>query len=151
MDKFDFIDSAVEAELRSRGVYASVTKGASMRPLFKTNRDVIFLKVPSDELKKYDVVLYKNGAGRYTLHRIVRVFPEGFIIRGDNTYAPERVPKDRIIGVLTDFNRRGKKHSVTDFGYRFYSRLWTFIYPARFLMYKALYLAYRVYKKIFKK
>lgn len=150
MDKYGFIDSAVEAELTSSGVYASVTKGTSMRPLFKTHRDMIILKKPDAEPKKYDVVLYRMSGGKYILHRIVKVLPDSFIIRGDNTFSPEHVAKDKILAVLTEFNRKGKKHYVTDRGYRMYSRVWNFIYPARFLFHKGLSLARRGYRKIFR-
>lgn len=148
MSNCEFFDSTVESELRESGVYASVTKGSSMRPLFKTNRDVVILKRSDTEPRKYDVVLYKSGEGKYILHRIVKVLSDEFIIRGDNTYIPERVAKNRILATLTEFNRKGKKHSTEDFGYRLYSRLWNFIYPARFLVFKALTLAYGCYRKI---
>ena len=151
MDKHGFVDSAVESELLSSGVYASVTKGVSMRPLFKTHRDMIILKRPDAELKKYDVVLYRTNSGKYILHRIVKVLPDAFVIRGDNTFSPEYVAKDRILAVLTEFNRKGKKHSVTDRGYRIYSRVWNFIYPVRFLSHRMLAIARAAYRRIFKR
>ena len=151
MTNLDFTDSTVEAELRDHGIYASVTKGASMHPLFKTNRDIVILKKPDGELKKYDVVLYRTDGEKYILHRIVRVLPDKYVIRGDNTFFRELVARDRIIGVLTEFNRNGKKRKVTDRGYRFYSRLWCFIYPIRFLVHKATSVAYRAYRAIFKR
>ena len=63
MDKELIYDSALEAELMTSGVYASVTKGVSMSPLFKTNRDMIILKRPERDLKRLDVVLYKAPSG----------------------------------------------------------------------------------------
>ena len=114
MDNYGFVESAIENELCQSGVYASVTKGSSMRPLFKTNRDVVILKRCDAEPKKYDVVLYKDGTGKYILHRIVRVSDKCFVIRGDNTFINERVSKNCILAVLTEFNRKGKKHLVTD-------------------------------------
>lgn len=151
MSNCEFFDSTVESELRESGVYASVTKGSSMRPLFKTNRDVVILKRSDTEPRKYDVVLYKSGEGKYILHRIVKVLSDEFIIRGDNTYIPERVAKDRILATLTEFNRKGKKHKIDEIGYRMYSRFWNFIYPIRFLIFKSFMLAHRIYRKIFKK
>ena len=144
-------DNSVERELRENGVYASVTKGASMRPLFRTNRDMIILKVPTEEPKRYDVVLYRTRSGKYVLHRIVKVLPEKFLIRGDNTYTLEHVEKSRILAVLTEFNRKGKKHTVNDVSYRIYSRIWNFIYPVRALYVKLRRLAGKIYRKIFKK
>lgn len=151
MDNCGFYESTIESELRECGVYASVTRGSSMRPLFKTNRDVVILKRCDSDPGKYDVVLYKDGKGKYILHRIIRVLPEEFIIRGDNTFVNERVAKQGIIAVLTEFNRKGKKHSVTDTGYRLYARVWNFIYPIRFLFHTAYRLAHKVYRALFKR
>jgi signal peptidase I len=146
-----FFDRTVESEIRENGVYASTTKGTSMRPLFKTNRDVVILKRCESEPKRYDVVLYKDAAGKYLLHRVIRVKDSFFIIRGDNTYRREVVAKDRIIAVLTDYNRKGKKRSTNDVTFRIYSRFWCLIYPLRLLIHKGLSLARRVYRKLFKR
>lgn len=151
MNDYGFGDSTVENELNRSGAYASVTKGTSMWPLFKTNRDVVILEKCKTEPKKYDVVLYKTSSGKYLLHRIIKVTPDEFIIRGDNTFVPEHVAKDRILAVLTEYNRKSIRHSVTDTGYRFYSRLWNFIYPIRFVFHKLLGLARKIYRAIFKR
>lgn len=146
-----FYDSTVEAQLLNDGAYVSTTRGTSMRPLFKTNRDVIILKRLDKEPEKYDVVLYRTKDGKYILHRIIAVKENVFIIRGDNTFVREKVAKDRILAVLTEYNRKGKKHSTSDLSFRIYSRLWHFIYPVRFLAHKALSFARKVYHKLFKR
>ena len=151
MSECAFVGNSVETELAEHGVYASVTRGASMRPLFKTNRDVIIVRTPSAPLVKYDVALYRTPSGKYVLHRVVGVRDGVYLIRGDNTFVLERVPHESVIGVLTEFNRKGKKHSVTEASYRLYSRLWNFIYPVRLLYHKTFCLAYAVYRRIFKR
>ena len=120
----------IEKELRESGYYASTTKGVSMEPLFRTHRDMIILKAAEGELKKYDVALYKYK-DKYVLHRVVGVREDCYLIRGDNTYVLERVPKDAILAVLVEFVRAGKKHSCRDFRYRVYSVLWTKSYHLR--------------------
>ncbi len=140
----------IERELLSGG-YISITKGISMYPLFKTGRDVVKLITPLEPLKKYDVVLYKVAEGKYVLHRIIGVRSDEFIIRGDNTYRKEHVKKGRILAVLTEFKRKGRAHKVTDRSYLLYSRFWNFIYPIRYIAYHILMLAYKMYRKIFKK
>ena len=151
MDNRGFYDSALESELQKSGVYASVTKGVSMRPLFKTNRDMVIIRKPTEELRRFDVALYKLPSGKYVLHRVIKVLPDKYVIRGDNTYSREYVPKEWVIGVLTEFNRKGKRISVENKGYRLYARLWNFIYPVRYLYVKARSLAGRAYRKIFKR
>ena len=142
----------IEKILEADGVYASVTEGTSMRPLFKTHRDMIVVKRADAPLNKYDVALYKVGA-KYILHRVIGVDLERdvYIIRGDNTYAKEYIPRANVLAVLVSFNRKGKRHEVTDFSYRLYSRVWNFIYPIRFVTHWAFSIAKRTVKKIIRK
>ena len=151
MDNLRFNATAVESELQKNGVFASVTSGVSMRPLFRTNRDMVILKKPERDLRKYDVVLYRVKSGKYVLHRIIRIDGNTLVIRGDNTYSLEYVDKSEVLAVLTEFNRKGKRISVENKGYLFYAKVWNFIYPARFVLKKALSLAKRVCKKLSKR
>lgn len=57
-------ESPVLEQLRLHGTYASLTSGPSMKPLFKTHRDVVMLSVPNREPQKYDVVLYPAPEGK---------------------------------------------------------------------------------------
>ena len=124
--------STLERELLETGIYASVTSGTSMQPLFRTHRDVVVLERPKGEIHRYDVVLYKAAdTGKYILHRVLRVRDNLYVVRGDNTYIKEYVPRGEILGVLVSFTRKGKKRTVKSFGYILYSRLWCFIYPLR--------------------
>lgn len=139
-------------ELERHGCYASVTEGVSMRPLFRTHRDVVILKKPERALRKYDVVLYTTAKeGKYLLHRIVKVKSDEYLIRGDNTYVLEHVRPERIIAVLTEYNRKGKRKSVDSFLFKFYSHFWNFIYPIRFMCHKLRRLLARIYRKLVKK
>ena len=144
--------SSILCELEQHGSYASVTEGVSMRPLFRTHRDVVILKKPSRELKKYDVVLYTTSTeGKYLLHRIVKVKKDEYLIRGDNTFIIEHVSPQRIIAVLTEYNRKGKRKSVDRFAFRLYSRVWNFIYPVRLVFHKLRCLLGKIYRGIFKR
>jgi len=146
-EAFDY--TTVERELENNGVYASVTRGNSMEPLFKTHRDVVIVKRIDCELKPYDVALYRGNDGNYILHRVLKVKDDYYVIRGDNTFAKEYVPKCEVVGVLISFNRKGKEHSVSEFGYKLYSRLWRFIYPIRCIKRFLRRLAGRVYRFFF--
>lgn len=142
----------VESELDKHGVYASVTSGTSMRPLFKTHRDVIIVKKPQGELKKYDVALYRSQSGeKCILHRVIGVRDGIYLIRGDNTFVLERVPKDKVIAVLAEFNRAGKRHSVDELGYKLYCRIWHYVYPFRYLWHAFYRLMVRAYRFVFKR
>lgn len=109
-------------------------KGVSMMPLLRQDRDLFTLvKKGPERCKKYDVVLYKDGLGRYILHRIVKVKPDGYVIRGDNNYADEFRTDEEILGVMTAFIRDGRTHTVKETGYRLYSILRCGLYPVRSL------------------
>lgn len=150
MQTAEFAD--IESTLAEYGTYASVTRGASMRPLFRTHRDMVILAKPTGMLSKYDVALYKVGS-MYVLHRVVGIDKTAgvYLVRGDNTYALERVPFDAVIARLIAFNRKGKRYDVTARSYRFYSKLWVAIYPIRFLFKKIEGLLRRIYRFFFKK
>ena len=141
----------IERELSENGFFASNTIGTSMQPLFKTHRDMVMIKRAEGELKKYDVALYKTGVGRYVLHRVVKVKKDSYLIRGDNTYKIETVPKSSVLGVLYAYRNTKKRHTVEDFSYKLYSRIWVFIYPLRLLAYRFRILLSRTYRLFFKK
>ena len=146
-----FATGFIEGELDKHGTYASTTRGVSMEPLFRTGRDVVFISRPEGELKKYDVALYRAHNGNYVMHRVVKVTNSEYLIRGDNTFVLEHVPKDGIIGVLTEFNRKGKRHRCDERGYLIYAKLWNFIYPVRYLLHVARRVAGKVYRTVFKR
>ena len=118
-----------EEILKQDGRLVYKTRGVSMLPMLHQNRDLVVIR-PAGRLQKYDVALYKRGEA-YVLHRVTDVKGSCYLIRGDNTYVQERVPKDAVIGVLTEFVRKGRKYAVSDRGYRIYVRIWCAIYPAR--------------------
>ena len=145
-------DLNIETVLLRDGIFASVTVGSSMRPLFKTHRDMVVLKRVSGMLNKYDVVLYRVN-DKYILHRIIGIDRDRgvYIIRGDNTYSKEYVKFDKILASLISFSRAGKHHSVTDLTYRIYSVVWNILYPLRYVARRPYSLLSRAYRKIFKK
>ena len=122
--------AAFEEILANDGILVYKTRGVSMEPMLRQNRDLVVIQVPSSRLRKYDVALYKRGTD-YVLHRVIDVAKDHYRIRGDNTYALENVPDHAVIGVLTAFRRKEKIVSVDARGYRFYARFWTTLYPLR--------------------
>lgn len=135
-------------ELLARdGYLVYKTRGTSMEPMLRQNRDLVIVRVPVLRLKKYDVALYKRGEV-CVLHRVIGVADDYYLIRGDNTYAIEYVPDSAVIGVLTSFRRKEKEHAVTEPGYRLYARLWHAVYPLRALFVRCRRLAVRTVHKM---
>lgn len=123
-------ENKIEEFLASEGRYLSTTRGISMRPMLKSGRDVIVIEPKRGRLNPLDVALYRRGSD-YVLHRVIAVTPEGYVIRGDNTYEDELVPENAVIGVLTEFFSKGKSVSVTQKKYINYSKRVVKLYPLR--------------------
>lgn len=75
----------------------------------------------------YKDFLEKNSEMTYSnvLHRIIKVRSSDYIILGDNCINKEYgITDEDLIGVMTGYVRNGKKHTVNEFGYRIYCRVW---------------------------
>ena len=121
-----------EDELSRRGILVYTCVGTSMLPMLRQKRDLVVLKPPAGQLRKYDVALYRDGNGKYILHRVIKAGASGYVLRGDNNRTGESgIRDDQIIGVLTAFVRDGREIQVTDVRYRLYVRLWCGLFPLR--------------------
>ena len=126
------MNRSIEENLRESGVHISTTSGRSMYPMLRDRRDRVIIKpVAEQPLRKYDLPLYKRPDGAYVLHRIIKVRDGYYIIRGDNTFAPERVPFDWVVGCVSEFYRGDKHVDANARSYRTYAAFWHFIYPVR--------------------
>lgn len=102
----------LETKLNRDGMMVSYIKGTSMFPLLREGVDKVVIS-RCDDYKLYDVVLYKSG-NRYVLHRIVDIYRDDFIIRGDNTVINERVKRGNILGVLSGYYNESGYVEVND-------------------------------------
>lgn len=136
----------IEEVIEAQGFFAGTTVGISMYPMLRNRRDTIVIKPIKEKLKKYDVPLYKRGE-QYVLHRVIKVLPDGYIIRGDNCLDRENVSEDQLIGVLAEFYRNPKNANDIDtntakpvnmdgFWYKFYVRFWHYTFGPRFVFKK---------------
>ena len=139
--------STFEEILDRDGILVYKTKGVSMLPMLRQNRDLVMIEKTRERLKKYDVALYKRGTA-YVLHRVIKVRQNDYVILGDNTYLAELVPDEDVIGVLTGFVRNGKEFSVKNRGYLRYVRFWHAIFPVRKLYVKGKIFLIRCLKKL---
>lgn len=120
-----------EELLNKKGYIVYTNVGTSMLPLLRQRRDLIEIRKTQGRCKKYDVVLYKR-AGKYILHRIVKVREHDYVILGDNCVRREYgIADDQILGVMTRVVRNGKDIYPTDWKYRIYVYLWCNSYYAR--------------------
>lgn len=114
----------IEEVLRNEGTFVSTTSGMSMYPMLRDRKDTIIIEPYEGRLKKFDVPLYRSG-GKYILHRIIKVTPNGYVIRGDNCDKKEYgITDHEILGVLTGFYRGEKKVDMKGLGYQMYVQLY---------------------------
>ena len=113
---------AYEELLRKDGRVMTHVVGNSMLPLWRSRESIVIVEA-ADRVppRRGDVVLYKAG-NTYILHRIMRVTPEEYLIRGDNTRDLEHVPRSALLATVTGFYRRPDGRLVTrdDTAYRLY-------------------------------
>lgn len=101
-------------------------RGISMLPMLRQGIDSVVLSPLPEKLKKYDLPLYQRPDGKYILHRVVEV-GDTYTCLGDNQYTKEYgVEHQWMIGLVTEFYRGEKYHSVNEFGYKLYCRGWYF-------------------------
>ena len=140
-----------EEVLEQTGRLIYRNQGDSMWPLIREGKDILVISAkPEGRLKRYDVPLYRRdcdrlaGSGKYVLHRILRVTPEGYLTSGDNRWNIEWDITDRhIVGVLTAVIRGGADPKVanprtiyvTDRAYRIYTHLWCDLFPLRAILF----------------
>jgi hypothetical protein len=139
--------------LNSGGTVNFTPRGISMLPMLQDNKDIVVLSAADGKLKKYDLPLYFNkSTHKYIMHRVVRVEKNGtYTMCGDNQLWREYgVTDNDIIGVVKEFVRNGKKHSVNEFGYKMYCRFWVFKRQFKWKYYSLKEILYPYYRKIFK-
>lgn len=143
------VNRGIEDQLIEQGYHVSTTVGVSMYPMLRDRRDrIVVVPVGEKTLEKYDLPLYKLPDGKYVLHRIIGVKDDHYIIRGDNTYVKEYVPKDWILGYVSEFYRKDRHVLASSRLYRTYAALWNLIYPVRFGYVKARSLLRRLLRKL---
>ena len=119
-----------ESLKKDKEVKLTIT-GNSMFPLLAHRRDSVVLKKP-EELKKYDIPLYRRENGRYILHRIIKIENGCFHTAGDNeTELEYPVNKEQAVAVVSGFYRKGKYYSNKNVLYKLYTVIWCGMLPYR--------------------
>lgn len=127
------------AEVLSKGeIVITGFSGTSMLPMLRSGKDRVVIEKITSKPKCNDVPLYMSG-GKYILHRIVKVKPQGYVIRGDNLYRNEYNVTDKdIIGVLTGFYRGDKFFNCKSPRYKLYVAYIRISYPMRYVLFKII-------------
>ena len=125
--KLSQISDLMTEILENGGRVTFTTKGRSMMPLLDDGKDKVVLSKPESPLKKKDVIFYQRDDGQYVLHRIIKIYNNQYITRGDNQWELEYGIMDKnIIAVAVAFERKGKLIKCTDWRYKTYCNLLPF-------------------------
>lgn len=126
----------IEDVLEKEGIYIATISGISMYPMLRNRRDTVVIKPYEGRLKKFDVPLYRVG-DRYVLHRIIKVLPDSYVIRGDNLAEKEYgITDENILGVMTSFYRDEKEIKLNSLAYKTYVFVWHNIFYLRIFVQK---------------
>ena len=118
--------------LASGGTASIVVSGSSMRPLLKAGRDTVYLRTCTEkDLRRGQILLFKRPDGKLILHRIRSVLPNGqLVMNGDSQAWCETISYNRVIAVVSSFERKGQHISCNSARFRFWNQFW---YPTRVL------------------
>ena len=143
------MSQSIEERLATDGYCVQTTVGMSMYPMLRNRRDRVVIR-PAEKagLRRGDLPLYRRPDGKYVLHRIIGVKDGYYVIRGDNTYAKEKVPHEWILGVMTEFYRGDRHVRAEQKSYRFYAAAWHAVYPIRVCLHALRGFASRVKRKL---
>lgn len=106
-------------------------RGVSMMPMLRQGKDSVELAPLPAKLKKYDLPVYQYPSGKVVMHRVVDVKDDHYICLGDNEIRLETIYPEQLIGVVSAFKRGNRRIEVDALSYRFYSRIWVWLYPIR--------------------
>lgn len=142
-------EKTVEEYLAETGEYAATTLGISMYPLLKNKQYAVKIVPVTGRLRKYDVALFRRGK-QLVLHRVIKVRPECYYIRGDNCEDGEWVYDSQVVGVLKEITGKDKHIKTTDKLYILYSYLTVFFYPCQFVIKKLYRIAKQLARRVLK-
>lgn len=119
----------IRETLDQGGTFSLTITGQSMYPFILGNRDRVTLSPITGKLKKNDLPFYRRANGQFVLHRIVKVEKDGtYTCCGDHQWWLEKGLKhDQMIGVATEYVRKGKRLTNKNVIYRIYRTVWTWL------------------------
>ena len=136
-DKTMIDKTTIREQLDKGKPVITYTSGRSMEPLlYEHETYVVIQSIPmlvgkKAELRIGELPIYLRPDGKYVIHRIIAITEDCYITRGDHCITSEKVPKEWVLGVVRQINRKGHLIQVTDRGYRLYVWFWIVNYPLR--------------------
>lgn len=118
---FEDIEDIIRETLDSGKSFKISPNGGSMLPLIRQGIDNVYIKKPTEPLKKYDIIFFKRKNGSFILHRIIKVKKNGYVLCGDNQWLAEHgIKMNDVIGIVTEIERGGIRFSCDNPEYMSY-------------------------------
>lgn len=96
----------MEEQIKAGKTVRFAPKGTSMLPMLRQGVDSVVLEKAPEQLKRYDLPLYRRDNGQFVLHRVVAVKDDSYVMCGDNQCIREvGIKPDSILAVAKGFYR----------------------------------------------
>lgn len=106
--------------------------GGSMRPFVRSGRDIVRIEALRNRPARGDIVLFLGTDGRYTVHRVFRVWDDMVQTLGDACPCEDApVPLKNVCGIVTEIHRDGRVFRTASPVMRMLGNLSLFLYPIR--------------------
>lgn len=106
--------------------------GDSMRPLIRRQRDMVTIIPLRRALRRGDIVLFADDAGRYVVHRVWKLGKAQVTTLGDHCMRPDPpLRRDQVWGLVIRVERGGRMLRVDQPMMRLLGRIWMALLPVR--------------------
>lgn len=149
MTKFSMeeIFPLIEEGIKNNGKFRFYPKGKSMLPLLVEGEDSVVFISP-DNIKKYDMILYRRVNNGYVLHRVIGIRNEEYLLCGDNQCEIEKgIKKEQILAKVECFYKGEKLVDVNNPRYLKYAKNRVASIPIRRAILGMKRLVYRILKR----
>ncbi len=102
------------SQLEKFNTIAFSPKGNSMYPFIKNKSQTVFITRKEGRLSPFDIALYTRQNGTYVLHRVLELKEDGYVFCGDSQFYFEEIKEDKVIGVLTAYQKGKNTISFKD-------------------------------------
>ena len=136
---FEEMMCTLEGIVAKGGSMSFIPAGKSMLPTIRDKKDLVTIS-PANDIKKYDIVLYRRKNGKYVLHRVVKILNNNsYMMCGDSQFLLEYpVERQYIIGKVSKI-KRGKRETDCE-NLKFFENLYVHLWDLRLILDKGLYI-----------
>ncbi len=119
------------------------TSGFSMWPFMRQGEKLVIKKVPADDLRVGDIILYRAN-NQLVCHRLVKKNRDFLYTRGDNSLSsPEVITQEIFIGKVVGIIRNNRMISLTGWRNRLINSFIVIIVPLIIRFLKPIYMKLR--------